>query len=94
MPAPAIALTPMPTTDIETTSQAIAVEGRAQTAKATATAMVEATVQAALIASQGRISFSSDRNGNFEIYVMNTDGSDQTNLTNNSAADYNLSWSP
>ena len=32
--------------------------------------------------SRTKIAFVSDRNGNDEIYVMNTDGSNQTNLTN------------
>ena len=31
----------------------------------------------------GHIAFSSDRDGNYEIYVMNADGSDQTRLTIN-----------
>ena len=58
-------------------------------------ATVEATVQAILLLpDQGRIAFSSYRDGNLEIYVMNTDGSDQTNLTNNDAADWDPSWSP
>jgi hypothetical protein len=35
-----------------------------------------------------KIAFSSDRDGNFEIYVMKTDGSDVTRLTNNGAADF------
>lgn len=43
---------------------------------------------------EGRISFVSDRDGNFEIYVMNADGSGLTNLTNNPAMDAAPSWSP
>ena len=31
----------------------------------------------------GKIAFTSDRDGNSEIYVMNADGSDQTRLTVN-----------
>jgi Tol biopolymer transport system component len=42
----------------------------------------------------GKIAFTSDQNGNYEIYVMNADGSALTNLTNNSALDSSLSWSP
>ena len=42
----------------------------------------------------GRIAFTSDRDGNREIYVMNADGSGQTNVTNSPAADYFDSWSP
>ncbi len=40
-----------------------------------------------------RIAFVSDRDGNFEIYVMNADGSGQRRLTTNSAADRNPAWS-
>ena len=45
---------------------------------------------------RGRIGFDSHQDGEFnaEIYVMNADGSGQTNLTNNSAGDYYPSWSP
>jgi len=38
-------------------------------------------------ASQSKIAFDSLRDGNFEIYVMNPDGSNQTRLTNNPASD-------
>ena len=31
----------------------------------------------------GRIAFTSDRDGNYEIYTMNADGTGQTRLTNN-----------
>jgi Tol biopolymer transport system component len=40
------------------------------------------------------ILFGSDRDGNWEIYVMGVFGTDQKNLTNNSAADSSPSWSP
>jgi Tol biopolymer transport system component len=39
-----------------------------------------------------RIAFSSDKDGNWEIYVMNADGSNQTRLTDDSAADYSPAW--
>src|SRR5437867_1556082 len=47
----------------------------------------------------GKIAFASGRDGNFEIYVMNADGTDQTRLTNDPAEefppyDWNPSWSP
>ena len=42
----------------------------------------------------GRIAFVSDRDGNDEIYVMNADGSGQTRLTNNPAADGCPAWQP
>ena len=37
-----------------------------------------------------RIAFQSNRHGNNEIYVMNADGSNQINLTNNPARDEQL----
>ena len=42
----------------------------------------------------GRIAFYSDRDGNFEIYVMNADGTRQTRLTNNTEYDWGPTWSP
>ena len=39
-----------------------------------------------------RIAFTSNRDGNFEIYVMNADGSGQTRLTDNPAVDRYPSW--
>ena len=45
-------------------------------------------------APNGQIAFDSFRDGNFEIYVINPDGSGQTRLTNNEALDVVPSWSP
>jgi len=42
----------------------------------------------------GKIAFTSGRDGNNEIYVMNTDGSGVTRLTNNPAVDQDPAWSP
>jgi dipeptidyl aminopeptidase/acylaminoacyl peptidase len=42
----------------------------------------------------GLIAFTSDRDGNDEIYVMNPDGSGQTNLTKDPAIDQLPAWSP
>jgi len=42
----------------------------------------------------GSIAFTSDRDGNDEIYVMSPDGTDQTRLTYNPGLDGNPSWSP
>ena len=50
--------------------------------------------RAAFPGANGKIAFGSFRDGNFEIYVMNADGSNQTNLTNNPASDQGPSWSP
>ena len=41
-----------------------------------------------------QIAFSSDRDGNYEIYVMDTDGRNQRRLTNNRHHDRYPSWSP
>ncbi len=43
---------------------------------------------------QTKIAFASNRDGNYEIYSMNSDGSSPTRLTNNSAEDNGPSWSP
>jgi Tol biopolymer transport system component len=40
------------------------------------------------------IAFSSDRDGNFEIYVMHADGSGQTRLTNSPGDDWYPTWQP
>ena len=41
-----------------------------------------------------QIAFRSQRDGNDEIYVMNADGTCQTNLTNDPLADWSPAWSP
>ena len=43
---------------------------------------------------QAQIAFSSNRDGNSEIYVMDTDGGNQRKLTNNRHGDWSPSWSP
>jgi dipeptidyl aminopeptidase/acylaminoacyl peptidase len=42
----------------------------------------------------GQIAFSSNRDGNFEIYTMSEDGSDETGLREDAANDFDPSWSP
>lgn len=42
----------------------------------------------------GKIAFMSDRDGNPEVYVMNADGSNPINLTNNPGYDTSPAWSP
>ena len=41
-----------------------------------------------------RIAFNSTRDGNFEIYVMDADGSNQINVTNSPGGDGAHVWSP
>ena len=43
---------------------------------------------------QAQIAFVSDRDGNPEIYVMDTNGNNQRRLTNNPNDDWSPSWSP
>jgi len=42
----------------------------------------------------GKIAFSSNRDGNAEIYVMNADGTDLMRMTHDPAPDTNPVWSP
>src|SRR6266542_3810724 len=48
---------------------------------------------AAFLGDNGKIAFASNRDGNWEIYAMNADGSGQTDLTNNLANDTQPAWS-
>ena len=43
---------------------------------------------------QAQIAFSSERDGDFEIYLMDADGKNQRRLTNNRHDDWDPSWSP
>lgn len=43
---------------------------------------------------KGKIAFHSSRDGDFEIFVMNADGSQVTQLTNNTDGDFDPVWSP
>jgi len=47
-----------------------------------------------LTGSENKIVFTSERDGNPEIYVMESDGSNQINVTNNPAKDVTPVWSP
>jgi Tol biopolymer transport system component len=49
---------------------------------------------AAIAGANGKIVFSSSRDGNFEIYLMDPDGTNESRLTNNTANDRTPSWSP
>ena len=46
------------------------------------------------LAGKGKIAFGSNRDGNWEIYVCDADGKNQTNLTKNPAWDFYPRWSP
>jgi Tol biopolymer transport system component len=50
--------------------------------------------QSPALRANGKIAFTSNRDGNDEIYVMNNDGSNQSRLTNNARSDLNAAWSP
>ena len=41
-----------------------------------------------------KVAFSSNRDGNWDIWTMNPDGSDPVNLTQNAAPDFSPVWSP
>ena len=47
-----------------------------------------------VVGAQARIAFVSDRDRNYEIYVMDDDGKNQRNLTNHPDRDLAPSWSP
>ena len=42
----------------------------------------------------GKIAFASDRDGDFEIYIMNPDGGGLVRVTDNAAEDTQPTWSP
>jgi Tol biopolymer transport system component len=52
------------------------------------------SARAAFNGNNARIAFVTSRDGNYEIYSMNADGTGQTNLTNNAAGDLAPAWSP
>jgi len=56
--------------------------------------LVPSTAGATLPGGNGRIAFASERDGNFEIYMMNPDGTGLVRLTNHPSNDFNPSWSP
>lgn len=53
-----------------------------------------ARVDAAVKPVNGKLAFTSNRDGNPEIYIMNQNGSTQTRLTNDPAANDTAAWSP
>ena len=42
----------------------------------------------------GKVAFASNRDGNWDIWTMNPDGSDPVNLTRDMASDFHPTWSP
>ena len=54
----------------------------------------ELSLRIGLASNTGRIVFTSLRDGNHEIYVMDADGGNQENLTNHPAYDSQPDWSP
>ncbi|MDM8518701.1 protein kinase [Anaerolineales bacterium HSG6] len=59
----------------------------------TPTATARSSVSNASSAEQ-QIAFQTDRDGNWEIYIMEADGSELNNLTNHLGADLSPDWSP
>ena len=53
-----------------------------------------APTQGANPGTNGMVVYSSDRDGNFEIYAINPDGSGDVRLTNDPGNDANPDWSP
>jgi RNA polymerase sigma factor (sigma-70 family) len=51
-------------------------------------------LQAPIAPGKAQIAFSSKRDGNFEVYVMDTDGTNQRRLTNDPADDLYPMWAP
>jgi TolB protein len=60
----------------------------------TATGTPGLTATAPLPPDGSKIVFTSKRDGNYEIYVMNADGSGQTRVTDDPAGDHYPTWSP
>jgi Tol biopolymer transport system component len=61
----------------------------------TATAeILSNTAEAPAVTAAGQLVFTSERDDNAEIYLMNSDGSGQMNLTASPSADFSPQWSP
>ena len=56
--------------------------------------MLVASLWLGAMSAYGKIVFESGRNGNLDIYSMNSDGTGQTRLTHNEADDFEAAWSP
>ena len=60
----------------------------------TSVAVLGLTPMMVVVGAQARIAFVSDRDRNYEIYVMDDDGKNQRNITNHPDRDLAPSWSP
>ena len=56
--------------------------------------MLVASLWLGTMSAHGKIVFQSGRNGNLDIYSMNSDGTEQTRLTHHEASDFEAAWSP
>ncbi len=56
--------------------------------------MLVASLWLGTMSAHGKIVFQSGRNGNLDIYSMNSDGTEQTRLTHHEARDFQAAWSP
>ena len=56
--------------------------------------MLVASLWLGTMSAYGKIVFESGRDGNLDIYSMNSDGTGQTRLTHHEARDFQAAWSP
>ena len=92
-PAPVLSYMPFMVLPLSLTNTPTVTPTPSETPTSTATP-INTVTPTATPTPDGKIVFSSDRDGNNEIYVMDADGSGQTRLTNNSFSDSDPAWSP
>jgi len=93
-PTPTATATPTPSPAPTATVAPTPVPTPVPTPTATATATPTSTPSPTPTPGGGRIAFRSDRDGFYDIYVMNADGSGVTRLTSDPAGEFAPSWSP
>lgn len=94
-PTPVARVTPQPVTSASETP--LPVRTPVPTNRPTRTPVstsLPIDIAALPISPTGKIAFQSDRDGNYEIYLMDADGNNGRNLTNNPATDSEPAWSP